>query len=202
MPRLVKHLPRVRSSQRLGAAVLDGTPASASSRVPAVTWTAAAAAGAQRSTSASPAAAGRSLVMRERHPVLPYRARAGQDAPVNRAVKLAGAGFPPDSVIEAVVQPTQHAARPRTSARVFTSAAPRLARRNTMPSESKWAPEAIRALGPTADLPTLGTIFGCSRWSPAIPVRGHRATETHIRPSVCLSLNQNQLQPARTRNNC
>ena len=33
-----------------------------------------------------------------------------------------------------------------------------------MTSDSTWTPEAIRALGPTTDLPTLGTIFGCSRW--------------------------------------
>jgi len=29
---------------------------------------------------------------------------------------------------------------------------------------SKWTPEAIRALGPTTDLPTLGSIFDCSPW--------------------------------------
>ena len=33
-----------------------------------------------------------------------------------------------------------------------------------MTSSSKWTPEAIRALGPTTDLPTLGDIFECSRW--------------------------------------
>lgn len=33
-----------------------------------------------------------------------------------------------------------------------------------MTSESQWTPEAIRALGPTTDLPTLGAIFECSRW--------------------------------------
>ena len=33
-----------------------------------------------------------------------------------------------------------------------------------MTSNSKWTPEAIRALGPTTDLPTLGAIFECSRW--------------------------------------
>jgi hypothetical protein len=33
-----------------------------------------------------------------------------------------------------------------------------------MTSKSKWTPEAIRALGPTTDLPTLGAIFECSRW--------------------------------------
>jgi hypothetical protein len=27
-----------------------------------------------------------------------------------------------------------------------------------------WTPEAIRALGPTTDLPTLSSIFDCSRW--------------------------------------
>lgn len=29
---------------------------------------------------------------------------------------------------------------------------------------STWTPDAIRALGPTTDVPTLGTIFECSRW--------------------------------------
>jgi hypothetical protein len=33
-----------------------------------------------------------------------------------------------------------------------------------MTSHGTWTPEAIRALGPTTDLPTVGTIFGCSRW--------------------------------------
>jgi len=33
-----------------------------------------------------------------------------------------------------------------------------------MASNGTWTPEAIRALGPTTDLPTLGTIFKCSRW--------------------------------------
>jgi hypothetical protein len=33
-----------------------------------------------------------------------------------------------------------------------------------MTSQSKWTHEAIRALGPTTDLPTLGAIFECSRW--------------------------------------
>jgi len=33
-----------------------------------------------------------------------------------------------------------------------------------MTSNGTWTPEAIRALGPTTDLPTLGTIFECSRW--------------------------------------
>jgi hypothetical protein len=33
-----------------------------------------------------------------------------------------------------------------------------------MTSEGKWTPEAIRSLGPTTDLPTLGAIFECSRW--------------------------------------
>jgi hypothetical protein len=37
-------------------------------------------------------------------------------------------------------------------------------RENTMTSQNKWTPEAIRALGPTTDLPTLGAIFECSRW--------------------------------------
>jgi hypothetical protein len=29
---------------------------------------------------------------------------------------------------------------------------------------SAWTPEAIWTLGPTTDLPTLGSIFDCSRW--------------------------------------
>jgi hypothetical protein len=29
---------------------------------------------------------------------------------------------------------------------------------------SQWTPEAIRALGATTDLPTLGSIFGVSTW--------------------------------------
>jgi hypothetical protein len=29
---------------------------------------------------------------------------------------------------------------------------------------TEWTPEAIRALGPTTDVPTLGDIFECSRW--------------------------------------
>ena len=33
-----------------------------------------------------------------------------------------------------------------------------------MITNGTWTPEAIRALGPTTDLPTLGTIFKCSRW--------------------------------------
>jgi hypothetical protein len=33
-----------------------------------------------------------------------------------------------------------------------------------MISNDTWTPEAIRALGPTTDVPTLGTIFECSRW--------------------------------------
>ena len=33
-----------------------------------------------------------------------------------------------------------------------------------MTSENRWTQEAIRALGPTTDLPTLGAIFECSRW--------------------------------------
>lgn len=30
---------------------------------------------------------------------------------------------------------------------------------------SQWTPDAIRALGATTDLPTLGSIFGFGRWS-------------------------------------
>jgi hypothetical protein len=33
-----------------------------------------------------------------------------------------------------------------------------------MTSHGTWTPEAIRALGPTTDLPTLGAILKCSRW--------------------------------------
>jgi hypothetical protein len=33
-----------------------------------------------------------------------------------------------------------------------------------MTSNGTWTPEAIRALGPTTDVPTLGIIFQCSRW--------------------------------------
>ena len=29
---------------------------------------------------------------------------------------------------------------------------------------SQWTPEAIRSLGATTDVPTLGSIFGVSRW--------------------------------------
>ena len=29
---------------------------------------------------------------------------------------------------------------------------------------TRWTPEAIRALGPTTDLPTLADILKCSRW--------------------------------------
>lgn len=29
---------------------------------------------------------------------------------------------------------------------------------------SEWTPEAIRALGATTDVPTLGSIFGLGRW--------------------------------------
>ena len=29
---------------------------------------------------------------------------------------------------------------------------------------TQWTPEAIRALGATTDLPTLGSIFGLGRW--------------------------------------
>jgi hypothetical protein len=33
-----------------------------------------------------------------------------------------------------------------------------------MTPENGWTPDAIRALGPTTDLPTLADIFECSRW--------------------------------------
>ena len=33
-----------------------------------------------------------------------------------------------------------------------------------MTSENNWTAEAIRALGPTTDLPTLANIVECSRW--------------------------------------
>ena len=33
-----------------------------------------------------------------------------------------------------------------------------------MTNQNRWTQDAIRALGPTTDLPTLGAIFDCSRW--------------------------------------
>ncbi len=42
------------------------------------------------------------LAMRERYPILPHRSRPAQDAPA----RLAGADFPPDSVLEAIKQPS------------------------------------------------------------------------------------------------
>ena len=37
-------------------------------------------------------------------------------------------------------------------------------REDRMTGNGTWTTEAVRALGPTTDLPTLGTIFKCSRW--------------------------------------
>lgn len=34
-----------------------------------------------------------------------------------------------------------------------------------MTTTPEWTPEAIRSLGPTTDLLTLGAIFGVSRWA-------------------------------------
>jgi hypothetical protein len=52
------------------------------------------------------------LAMRERYPILPHRSRPVQDASVSDAARLAGAGFPPNSVIEAIIQPAQDAGLP------------------------------------------------------------------------------------------
>jgi hypothetical protein len=46
------------------------------------------------------------LAMRERYPILPHRT---QNAPGGKAARLAGVSFPPNSVIEAIVQPAQEA---------------------------------------------------------------------------------------------
>ncbi len=46
------------------------------------------------------------LAMRERYPVLPHRLRPARDGPATHAARLAGAGFPPDSVLKAIIQPT------------------------------------------------------------------------------------------------
>ena len=53
--------------------------------------------------------------MRERYPVLPHR--LARDGPVNHVVRLAGDSFPPDSLLEAVVQPMPEAAPPGSAAR-------------------------------------------------------------------------------------
>lgn len=50
------------------------------------------------------------LAMRERYPILPHRSRSAEDAPVNHAAGLAGASFPPDTVLEAGIA---HADAPR-----------------------------------------------------------------------------------------
>jgi hypothetical protein len=50
------------------------------------------------------------LAMRERYPILPHRSRPGRDIPASHAARLAAAGFPPNSVIEAIVQPAQQPA--------------------------------------------------------------------------------------------
>jgi hypothetical protein len=57
------------------------------------------------------------LAMRERYPVLPHRSRLPQDAPASHAARLANASFPPNSVIEAIVQPAQESATPRPAVR-------------------------------------------------------------------------------------
>ncbi len=57
------------------------------------------------------------LAMRERYPILPHRSRPAQDAPASHAARLAGASFPPNSVIEAIVQPTQESATPSPAVR-------------------------------------------------------------------------------------
>ena len=58
---------------------------------------------------------------------------------------------------------------------------------------SQWTPEAIRALGATTDLPTLGSIFGLGRWR-RCPARGHarysrpvswRKTSSREAPATC-----------------
>jgi hypothetical protein len=64
--------------------------------------------------------------MRGRYPVLPHRSRPAQDGPVSHAVRLAGDSFPPNSVLEAVVQPMPEAAPPGSAAR----ASPRLLRQH------------------------------------------------------------------------
>jgi hypothetical protein len=57
------------------------------------------------------------LAMRERYPILPHRSRPTEEAPVSHAARLAGASFPPNSVIEAIVQPTPGSATPRSAVR-------------------------------------------------------------------------------------
>jgi hypothetical protein len=59
------------------------------------------------------------VAMRERYPILPHRSRRTQDAPVNHAARLAGASFPPNSVIRAIVQPAQEAASPQLEGRAL-----------------------------------------------------------------------------------
>ncbi len=51
------------------------------------------------------------LAMRERYPVLPHRPRPAQDAPASHAARLAGASFPPNSVLKAIIQPAPGALR-------------------------------------------------------------------------------------------
>jgi hypothetical protein len=55
--------------------------------------------------------------MRERYPVLPHRSRPAQDGPVNHMVRLAAGSFPPNSLLEAVIQPMPRAAPPGSAAR-------------------------------------------------------------------------------------
>jgi hypothetical protein len=114
--------------------------------------------------------------MRERYPLLLHRLRPVQNGPVDHVVRLVRNNFSPDTVLEAVLQPMPETCPPAygispSEARIRVtddsctagnSLQPR--REPAMTSKSKWAPEAIRALGPTTDLPTLGAIFECSRW--------------------------------------
>jgi hypothetical protein len=58
------------------------------------------------------------LAMRERYPVLPHRSRLPQDTPVNHAARLASASFPPNSALEAIVQPTPYTATPNRTSRM------------------------------------------------------------------------------------
>jgi hypothetical protein len=57
------------------------------------------------------------LAMRERYPILPHRSKPAHNTLATHAARLAGAGFPPNSVIEAIVQPSQRAGTPRSAVR-------------------------------------------------------------------------------------
>jgi hypothetical protein len=52
------------------------------------------------------------MAMRERHPVLPNRVRAGRDAATGDVARLSGASFPARPVLEAIVQPVPHQSAP------------------------------------------------------------------------------------------